>query len=230
MTTFRNPVADELILEVRDLSVVRGSYVAIESASFAVHRGSFAAVAGPSGCGKSSLLRVLCLLDPPCEGGIKFLGEFVNQETDREILYPNIVYVPQTLALWPHMTLGENVLFAMSRSNKADSARELNDLCERLEVSEVLERTPKNASLGQCQRIALARALILKPKLLLLDEITSALDQKLSTIVWGLIAEYAKGGGTIIASTHDRRLVKDCDVVFEFSDAKLIERQTARHE
>src|SRR4029077_16618454 len=110
---------------------------------------------------------------------------------------------------WPHMTIRENMLFATKTSPQIPG--KLERLCSYLEISAILDRKPAYVSQGQRQRCALVRALLLAPTILLLDEITAALDEDLAANVWTLLRSFAQEGGTILASTHGRRLAVACD-------------------
>lgn len=211
-------------LEVRGLTIKKGHLNILERISFTLETGTFVGLIGPSGCGKTSLLRVLAFLDSPLQGEICFSGDEPKRRDGTLWLaahhfYPRVTYVPQTLALWPHMDVRENMLFATTTS--LDVLTKLESLCERLEISDVLDRRPAFVSQGQRQRCALVRALLLEPALLFLDEVTAALDEKLARKVWDLLCEFTSGGGTIFASTHSGRLASACDYYFQIRERSL---------
>jgi ABC-type lipoprotein export system ATPase subunit len=216
-------------LEGKGLTLRKGDYTILSDVSFRLEQGTFAALVGPSGCGKTSLLRTLALLDAPAEGVVHFWGKEPEQKRGsvwlgNDRFYPQITYVPQTLALWPHMTIRENILFATNESSQIYS--NLERLCKYLEISTILDRKPPLVSQGQRQRCALVRALLLAPTILLLDEITAALDENIAKNVWNLPRSFADDGGSILASTHSGRLASACDYCFRIRNKSLyLERE-----
>jgi ABC-type multidrug transport system ATPase subunit len=217
-------MAEEFPIEASDIAVIKGGHLILGNVSFRLESGSFVALVGPSGSGKTSLLRVLSLLDTPAGGTLRFWGHEPRPigsafRVGGHRFYPAVSYVPQTLALWPHMTLLENILFAANGSTQL--CEKLEYLCDCLEITEIIGRKPLFVSQGQRQRCALARALLLQPKLLFLDEITAALDEHLARKVWQLLREFTAAGMTIFASTHSGRLASACDYHFQIRECMV---------
>jgi putative ABC transport system ATP-binding protein len=224
MTLEANVASQGRSIEARNINIRKSDHLILNNVSFRIEPGSFAALVGPSGSGKTSLLRVLSLLDPAAGGSLRFWGHEpkVFRSTIHlggDPFYPRVTYVPQTIALWPHMTLRENILFATNESSAVRNR--FKNLCDYLEISEIVDRKPFSVSQGQRQRCALARALLLRPKLLLLDEITAALDEGLARKVWHILRSFANEGATIFASTHSGRLASACDSYFRIRDCTL---------
>jgi ABC-type lipoprotein export system ATPase subunit len=219
------PCSTSFPIDVYNLTLKKGDYIVLSDISFVLEKGTFVALVGPSGCGKTSLLRVLALLDQPTSGHVHFWGQKPSPRDGTVCLghdpfYPRITYVPQTLALWPHLTIRENMLFATTESPGVCS--KLESLCKHLDILTILDRKPPCVSQGQRQRCALVRALLLDPTILLLDEITAALDEDLAKNVWKLLRRFAEEGGSILASTHGARLASACDYSYRIRDHSLI--------
>lgn len=226
------PISDDEVqpVDARGLRITKGSDILLNNIYIKLERGDFAALVGPSGCGKTSLLRVLSLLDQPTCGTVRLFGREYKSDAASSIchdsIYPRLNYVPQTLGLWPHLTIRENLLFATD--GKSNTAMQLEHLCKLLGIATILDRKPQFASQGQRQRSALVRAMVLQPQVLLLDEMTAALDGKLASIVWDLLRTFANDGGVVLASTHDPSLALQCSKVYRICDTAIkIERMAA---
>lgn len=168
------------MLEARNLNFSYGDKPVLKNVNLQVNPGGITVLIGPSGTGKTTLLRCLALLEPPQSGSIVVDGDTFNFPIvgNKQITppWPKLTAVFQQLFLWPHMTLRENILLPVHRRKTGDIHSELDALIEAFDMKNFIDNYPNEASLGQRQRIALARALMLEPRYLLLDEITSALD------------------------------------------------------
>ncbi|PTW59017.1 putative spermidine/putrescine transport system ATP-binding protein [Breoghania corrubedonensis] len=155
-----------------------GSVTAVHRMSMEIANGGFTTLLGPSGCGKTTTLRMIAGLIDPSEGDITIKGRRVN---DIPIHKRNLGLVFQNYALFPHKTVAENVAFGLKYRNvsKADAQEKVRRALDLVQLPQVGERYPKALSGGQQQRIALARAIVIEPDVLLLDEPLSALDANL---------------------------------------------------
>jgi len=181
-----------------------GKIRVIEEATFRVEAGKISVLLGKSGVGKTTLLRCMALLDPPDKGRISVDGtEFrFPGRVNAGLIYPKLTVVFQQLFLWPHLTNRDNILLAMGREKRRFET-ELAELADFLDITNCLDLYPNQSSLGQKQRVAIARALILKPKYLLLDEITSSIDIFHSKRIAGYLSNLKKSGLSIFFITHN---------------------------
>lgn len=194
-------------LEIRDLGVVFSGKEILSGLNLNVSSGSYAAILGPSGCGKTTLLRSIAGLITPSSGTIRFGKQLVSVSS--LVLPPhkrNIGYVPQEGGLFPHLSVGENVGFALSRDLSTEEKNSIIDeMLKLVGLQGFTSRRPHQLSGGQQTRVALARALAMKPAMVLLDEPFAALDQALrSEISEEVVALLKATKTTTIMVTHDR--------------------------
>lgn len=191
-------------VELNNIRKTFGSVTAVINANVVFEEGSFTTLLGPSGCGKTTILRMISGLGSPTSGDIMIGGKRVN---DIPIHKRNLGLVFQNYALFPHRTIGENVAFGLkyrgvSKSDTKDKVRTALDI---VRLSGVEDRYPQQLSGGQQQRIALARAIVIEPDVLLLDEPLSALDANLrEDMRVELKAIQDRIGVTTIFVTHDQ--------------------------
>ena len=168
---------------------------------------------GASGSGKSTLLRCVNLLEPIAAGRILLGGEEITARgVDVDVVRRGIGIVFQSFNLFPHMTVRANVTLAPRKArglSRADADGEAARLLERFGLADKLDEYPDRLSGGQQQRVAIARALAMQPQLLLLDEVTSALDPELVAEVLDVIRELAEGGMTMLIATHEMGFARD---------------------
>lgn len=166
-------IADNIHKKFDQRTILNGVNMTIDT-------GKITCLIGPSGSGKTTLLRAMALLEYPDQGTITVDGKAYAFPQPKNATidppWPHVSVVFQSLFLWPHLTLRENVLLPAKRRGLPDVHARLEQLIAFFEMKDFIDNYPNEASRGQQQRVALARALMLKPKYLLLDEITSALD------------------------------------------------------
>ena len=191
-------------VEFRDIDIAYGKFVAVRDFSLAIQRGSFVTLLGPSGCGKTTVLRSIAGLVDISRGQISIGGRRVD---DIPIYKRNIGLVFQSYALFPHKNVFDNVAFGLKYRDvpKADIARKVNQALEMVRLPGSEKKLPSQLSGGQQQRIALARAIVFEPEVLLLDEPLSALDANMREEMRVEIKKIQKETGiTAIFVTHDQ--------------------------
>jgi NitT/TauT family transport system ATP-binding protein len=173
--------------------------VALQQISFSIHHGEFVTLIGPSGCGKSTLLRLAAGLEIASSGSVLYGGKLVNGPAMER------GFVFQSYSAFPWLTVRENVAFGLSK-HRRDSEPEISHWLELMGLSEFADAYPKVLSGGMRQRLALARSMIVKPKLLLLDEPFGALDEHTRENMQQLLLQVvADSGCTVLFVTHDIR-------------------------
>jgi polar amino acid transport system ATP-binding protein len=181
---------------------------------------------GASGSGKSTLLRCINLLERVDEGSIFIDGRpITNGDVDVNALRRKIGIVFQAFNLFPHMTVMQNITLAPRKArglSKEDAEIEARDLLERIGLPDKGEEFPDRLSGGQQQRVAIARALAMSPTLMLLDEITSALDPQLVSEVLNLVRQLADTGMTMILATHEMGFAREVADKVCFLDGGVI--------
>jgi iron(III) transport system ATP-binding protein len=216
----------ESLLMVDNVTKSFDSAPVLSGVSLQVQRGSTTAIIGSSGSGKTTLLRLIAGFSPPDSGSIRIAGKTV---ADRRTVIPahrrNVGYVAQDGALFPHLTVGQNIAFGLSGRAPATRKRvaELLDMVS-LEQS-FSSRRPDELSGGQQQRVALARALARNPQLMLLDEPFSSLDTRLRVATRKAVANtLAQAGVTTVLVTHDQgEALSFADQVAVMRDGKLVQ-------
>ena len=206
-----------------------GTVAALAGLDLAINAGEFFALLGGSGSGKSTLLRVMNRLIEPDQGDILLDGRSVLKDNPDE-LRQRIGMVFQQFNLFPHKTVVENVMTGPVRA-KGMARKEARDIAEALlakvGLSAKLDELPANLSGGQQQRVAIARALAMQPKVMLFDEVTSALDPELVGEVLRVIRDLANEGMTMILVTHEMHFARDVGDKLMFFDQGRILQQGA---
>jgi polar amino acid transport system ATP-binding protein len=213
-------------VEVENVSKRFGDNVVLRNVDLTVEEHGVVCLIGASGSGKSTLLRCVNLLEKVEEGSISVDGQLVtNGSVDVNALRRKIGIVFQAYNLFPHMTVLENVTLAPRKArgvgHKEARLRAL-ELLNRIGLADKADEFPDRLSGGQQQRVAIVRALAMDPKLMLLDEITSALDPQLVAEVLNLVRELADSGMTMIIATHEMSFAREVADKVCFLDVGVI--------
>lgn len=225
--------ADPPILNVASLSKSFGSLRVLDDISFSVARGETVCLLGPSGSGKSTLLRCINWLERPDSGRVLLDGEQVGISSggvvmkDRELaqMRTRVGMVFQHFALWPHLTVLQNLMEApvhVQRRPKGEVLAEAEALLRRVGLYDKKDVFPARLSGGQKQRVGIARALAMKPALLLFDEPTSALDPELVGEVLAVMRDLAREGMTMVVVTHEMGFAREAASRVIFMDQGVV--------
>jgi len=213
-------------VELQDVSKSFGENQVLRHVTLTVEEHQVVCLIGASGSGKSTLLRCVNLLERVDEGRITVDGQHLtNGKIDVNALRKKIGIVFQAYNLFPHMTVLENVALAPRKArgvSAAEARARARELLNRIGLADKADDFPDRLSGGQQQRVAIARALAMEPKLMLLDEITSALDPQLVSEVLNLVRELANLGMTMIIATHEMSFAREVADKVCFLDAGVI--------
>jgi multiple sugar transport system ATP-binding protein len=193
----------EIVLEHLNKSYPDGS-TAVQDLSITIADGEFLILVGPSGCGKTTTLNMIAGLEDISSGELRIGGERVNEKAPKD---RDIAMVFQSYALYPHMTVRQNIAFplTLAKMKKAKIAQKVEETAKILDLTELLDRKPSQLSGGQRQRVAMGRAIVRHPKAFLMDEPLSNLDAKLRVQMRGEIARLQRRlGTTTVYVTHDQ--------------------------
>lgn len=216
------------ILHIKNLSKRYGDTNVLKNINISVKKGEVVVIIGPSGCGKSTLLRCLNGLEEIQEGEVRLDDQVVNP--NKKNLSKNrekIGMVFQSYDLFPHLTILQNVTLApikVKKRNRREVEKEALELLKRVGLRSKKDDYPRQLSGGQKQRVAIVRALIMHPEVLLLDEITAALDPEMVREVLDVVLDLAKEGRTMVIVTHEMQFAKAvADRVTFLEGGKIVE-------
>src|SRR5688572_3209702 len=200
-------------LELRKVEKRFGPIGVLTGLDLSVEEHQVVCLIGPSGCGKSTLLRCINGLEPIQGGEIVLEGDRVSGPgVDVNRLRREVGIVFQSFNLFPHMSVMENIVLApikVLRQSRSEAEAAATALLTRIGLAEKAREYPDRLSGGQQQRVAIVRALAMQPKLMLLDEITSALDPELVAEVLNIVRDLAKGGMTMLLATHEMGFARE---------------------
>ena len=219
----------EPLVELADVRKAYGDKVVLADIDLTVDKHDVVCLIGSSGSGKSTLLRCLNLLEQIDDGIIRFGGvEISDPRVDPRGVRKRIGMVFQAYNLFPHLTVLDNCVLAPVRVHglsRPEAVARASELLERFGLSDQVAKHPDRLSGGQQQRVALVRALCTQPELLLLDEITAALDPELVGDVLTIVRDLAAAGTTMVLATHEMSFARDVATTVCFLDGGRILEQ-----
>ncbi|MGR3983007.1 ABC transporter ATP-binding protein [Pseudoalteromonas sp. 1181_04] len=200
---------------------------ALSSINLTVNEGDFLAIMGPSGCGKSTLLSILGMLDSPTSGSFEFAGTDIAGYSEKqlaELRKASIGFVFQSFNLIDELTVYENVELPLQyqKISKNERKQRVEAILKRVGIDHRGEHLPQQLSGGQQQRVAVARALVINPKLILADEPTGNLDSKNGDEVMAMLRELNKEGTTVIMVTHSDKEGNYADRLVRLLDGQVM--------
>ncbi len=199
---------------------------ALRSITLTINKNEFVALMGPSGSGKSTLMNLLGCLDTPTSGQYFLNGDDVSRLDDNElaeIRNKEIGFIFQTFNLLPRSTALENVMLPLIYAgfNKTKRTKRAEEVLEDVSLSDRIQHKPNELSGGERQRVAVARALVNHPSIILADEPTGNLDSKTSIEIMGLMEQIHKAGNTIIVVTHEETIARHAHRIIRLIDGMV---------
>ena len=230
--TDARPSAAQPVIAIEGLTKSFGANQVLKGVDLSVGKGEVVAIIGPSGSGKTTLLRCINFLEEYDGGSIRIDGTEVGyrdgagarkRRSDRELaaIRVDAAMVFQQFNLFPHLTAAQNIMLGLMKSrgrSKAEARAIAEKWLARVGLSAKVDAMPSQMSGGQQQRVGIARAVAMEPKVLLLDEITSALDPELVGEVLAVVQELATEGRTMILVTHEMAFARDVADRVVFTD------------
>jgi putative ABC transport system ATP-binding protein len=217
------------IIEAKGLCKVyrrgREEIQALKNVDFCVKAGEFVSIIGPSGSGKTALLNMLGCLDTPSSGSLRLNGIEITGKKERDLVKirrENIGFVFQQFYLMPTLTARENIELPLLFSKKKRSAKRIDEVLQMVGLADRGDHLPGQLSGGEMQRVAIGRALINDPKIVLADEPTGNLDSATSEMIFGLFSELNKRGLTLIVVTHNLDLARRAEKMYTLRDGRIV--------
>ena len=227
-------LGDHIIIVNKISKIFPNGVRALQEFSSKIRRSEVVVVIGPSGSGKSTFLRCLNGLEEIDSGSIVIDGiPLDDNKSNRMAIRKEVGMVFQSFNLFPHMTVFDNVTLAqrlVRKKSRQEAMETTMDLLRKVGISEKADSYPSQLSGGQQQRVAIARALALMPKVMLFDEVTSALDPEMINEVLDVMKTLAREGMTMVVVTHEMGFAREVsDRVIFMEEGRIVEQGTAQH-
>jgi len=217
------------VIEAKNLSKVyrrgREEIYAIKEVDFSVSEGEFISIVGPSGSGKTALLNVLGCLDPPSGGSLRLNDIDISGLGERDLVKlrrDNIGFVFQQFHLMPALTALENIELPLLFSHRDGNKSRIDSILKRVGLGDRGNHLPGQLSGGEMQRVAIGRALINDPMIILADEPTGNLDSETSQIIFELFSDLNRQGMTLIVVTHDLDMARKAHKMYKLKDGRIV--------
>jgi len=217
------------MIKVQQLTQVYGKgtlkVIALDKVSLNISEKSFTLIKGPSGCGKSTLLFTLGGMLRPDSGVVTLMGENIYNlpETKRrKIIAQNIGFIFQSYYLLPYLTVKENILLQKKLHYLDVDESYMYDMVDKLQLTDRLNHKSSQLSVGEKQRVAMLRAFVSHPKIILADEPTGNLDPENAEIVMSFFKDFINNGGTVIMASHNSDADSTANQIIRFKKGKMI--------
>lgn len=218
------------MMELSNISKSYGDNLVLDDLTVSLSQGKIISLVGPNGVGKSTLLKCMALLETPDKGTINTqFGMFkfpINDVIRTKDYWPDVTMVFQQFHLWPHLTTNENLILPLKNRFPQNYNDVLTETLERFNLTEIKNQKASELSVGQQQSVAIARAISLKPQIILLDEITSALDILNANRINTILNDEKERGALIILVTHSiNYAIKTADEYIVLEKGKITEQE-----
>jgi len=212
------------LLELVDVRKLYDGQTALDGVDLTVREGEFLGVVGPSGSGKSTLLHVMGGLLKPTSGDVIFKGNDVYKGEERKLAWyrKRVGFVFQSFNLLNELTVFENVLLSMAIAGMREDKKAAFAVLEKVGMLEKWNSKPTMLSVGECQRVAIARCVVRNPQLILADEPTGSLDTENKVKIMEIFNTVHEEGRTVVVVSHDPSTLKGAERIIELVDGKIV--------
>ena len=220
----KKPIIIEMNKICKSFFVGKRELKVLQDVDLCIHEGEMVAIMGASGCGKSTLLNIIGCLDLPISGSYRLKGDIITEKNAKQmarIRNEQFGYVIQDFALVTEDTVWENVLIPLDYSPKKISKKQVDDLLKKFGLNKMKKTRVSLLSGGEQQRVAIVRALVNEPDIILADEPTGSLDSATGEEVIKILREVCSSGKTVLVVTHDRDVAQQCDRILYMKDGKI---------